>query len=75
MSVTAKMTFHYEGKSYPFEMEFDSPDSVEYMFTSGNYSCDCNRCLFIQRVEADFNGDEDMGCGDTIEMTDFRIEG
>ncbi len=75
MTVIAKMNFVYEGVSYPFEMEFGvGAATVGYMFTLGNYGCDCNRCLFIQETNPEFNNDEDMECGDTIVMTDFTIE-
>jgi hypothetical protein len=68
------MNFVSEGISYPFEMEFETDEAVEYMFTVGNYGCDCNRCLFIQETNPEFNNNEDMECGDTIVMTDFTIE-
>jgi hypothetical protein len=71
MTVIAKMNFHYAGKTYPFEMEFDTPDAVDYMFDGGNYGCDCNRSGFIQEQDPDF---PDLECGETIKMTNFWIE-
>jgi hypothetical protein len=74
MTVVARMNFVFGGISYPFEMDFETDEAVEYLFAEGNYGCDCNRCLFIQRTNPEFNNDEDMECGDAIAMTDFRIE-
>lgn len=31
----------------------DALDSTAFMWLEGNYSCDCNRYLFFQRVERD----------------------
>ena len=42
-------------------------DSIVYMYTKGNYSCDCNRSLFIARA---YQEDEpnNVNCGHTIEL-------
>lgn len=73
----ASMRFHWCGRVYEYETDFGygyEGSSAEYMFREGNYSCDCNRSLFIQNeVDPDFNAGEAMGCGDTIKMTDFRV--
>lgn len=34
-----------------YEDEFDSDDIVDWQFSEGNYSCDCNRELFFCRVK------------------------
>ena len=34
--------------AYDFGYEFEEENAI-YMFEHGNYSCDCNRSLFIQR--------------------------
>lgn len=37
-----------------------------YIWTDGNYSCDCNRSLFIrQQITLDV---PELGCGDTIAL-------
>jgi hypothetical protein len=53
------ITLEYKGKEYTYQDEITSspeqiadnwPDEVlaEYMYEEGNYSCDCNRSLFLQ---------------------------
>jgi hypothetical protein len=39
-------------------------DVTEYMWTEGNYGCDCNRHLFFHRA-AGAEADEDCACGET----------
>lgn len=71
----ACMTFKYNGNEYYYEENFGkeyTEDSARFMFFDGNYSCDCNKSLFIQR-ECDESFPE-MGCGDEIQIADFRIE-
>lgn len=41
----------------------EDPDTADYMWSEGNYACDCNRSLFFARA----NGEEDPAdprCGD-----------
>lgn len=43
----------------------DTFEFFEYIWSEGNYSCDCNRHLFFNRViDPDF--DEDFNCGDEV---------
>ena len=69
----AKMVFVYHGNEYPYEYNFGfgySPEGAEFMFTLGNYSCDCNRSLFIGETNADFH---ELDCGNEIEMINFEV--
>ncbi len=43
---------------------------VHFQYTEGNYGCDCNRAIFINR-EHGTNYPED--CGDSIELIDTQI--
>ena len=54
---------HDFGYGYPVE-------SAEFMFEEGNYSCDCNKSLFLQ--EQGFDIDE-QPCGDEITIETFKI--
>lgn len=71
----AVITCLYKEKEYKFDYNFGKEypdDAAEFMFFEGNNSCDCNKCLFIQRY-----CDEafpDMDCGDEIKIIDFRVE-
>lgn len=49
---------------YPYEWE----DSLEYLWSEGNYGCDCNRALFFARAVGE-EDPEDRECGETA----FRI--
>ena len=41
-------------------------EGIEYMWTEGNYSCDCNRELFIKRQQGEDAPDRE--CGETYEL-------
>jgi hypothetical protein len=69
----AKIVFVYQGKEYPYEYDFGfayPAESAEYMFSEGNYACDCNRSLFLSRINDDF---PELECGDEIEMKSFEV--
>lgn len=74
MKIIATMDFIYDGKTYHITDEFSSDhteEGVEFIFTDGNYACDCNRSVFI-RTQCDPTF-PDMDCGDEIKMENFRI--
>lgn len=57
---------HYDfGYDYPAE-------SAIYMFTHGNYSCDCNRSMFIRNQYGE-TAMPALGCGCEIEMIDYQF--
>lgn len=60
-------TIHYDfGYDYPKECAI-------FQFTENNYSCDCNRSIFI-REEYGEDAIPELNCGDEIELIDYRIE-
>lgn len=62
-----------DGKRYPIEFDFGfcySEAAAEYMFFEGNYSCDCNKSIFIGEQYTEF---EEMDCGDTIQLENFTV--
>ena len=64
----------FGGKFYTLEHDFGfeyPAHSAEYMFEDGNYSCDCNRSLFIGEKHEEF---PEMECGNLIEMVEFHTE-
>ena len=70
----AKMKLKYNGKEYDYQEDFGYAypiESAEYMFKDGNYSCDCNKSLSLNRKY----GDEVpvKGCGDEIELIEFEV--
>lgn len=72
----AVCTFEYKGKEYIVDYDFGyeyEEEMAHFMFEDGNYSCDCNRSMFISRQYGD-DVIEELECGDEIELKDFKIE-
>ena len=69
-------TFIYHGKEFVLheDMGPEYPeDSAIFMFTTGNYGCDCNRSLFI-RNEYGKDAIPELDCGCEIKMVDYHFE-
>lgn len=69
----AKCVFVHEGKQYLFEYDYEEDypfDAANYMFTEGNYSCDCNRSAFVQEKYPEF---PELDCGEKIELVELVI--
>ena len=69
----ARMKLVYNGKEYPYEYDFGfgyPVESAHYMWEDGNYSCDCNKSLFLSRIHEEVS---ELNCGDTIETRDFIV--
>jgi hypothetical protein len=70
----AEVALKHEGKVYRFYYDFGyeyPKESAEFMFSDGNYACDCNRSLFIQRYcEPSF---PEMDCGNKIELLGLKV--
>lgn len=75
MDTIAKIVFTYNNKEYKIEYNFgdDYPtETAEFIFTDGNYSCDCNRSIIINEKYHSFPITEI--CGNNIKMIDFQLE-
>lgn len=69
----AKMRFVYQGKEYALERDFGYAypvDVAHYMFEDGNYSCDCNRSLFLAEKHEGF---PELDCGHEVELAAFQV--
>ena len=70
----ADITLDYKGHIYSYTENFGyeyPADSARYMYEEGNYACDCNRSLFIERhCNDEF---QEMGCGDEIKLVSLKI--
>jgi len=65
-----KIVLRYQNKEYVLFDECKYRDGLEFNWTEGNYSCDCNRSLFIKRqCDPDF---PKMECGETIELVSLE---
>jgi hypothetical protein len=86
---TVTAVLEYEGQRYTVSQDswdeagYDDAEDlrhgVHYMWTEGNWSCDCNRFDFISYAYDDYPGKEDENggfpCGDTVTLVSLRIEG
>ena len=72
----AKMILRYKNKDYELDYDFGygyPAESAMYMFRDGNYSCDCNKSLFLADKYPDDFKDE-FECGDKIQIIKFTIK-
>lgn len=63
-----KLEYLYKGRTYHLEHDFGygySRSGAKYMFTDGNFGCDCNTSKFLQEKYKDF---PKLECGWTIEI-------
>jgi hypothetical protein len=62
-----------DGREFPYEYDFGydfGEDSARFMFFDGNYSCDCNKTIFLSEKHPEI---EEWDCGDKIELRDFKV--
>ena len=55
-----------------FGYEYPEEQAI-FMFEEGNYSCDCNRSLFIQEEYGE-NAIDELDCGEEIKMVNYHLE-
>lgn len=69
-----EVVYEYDGKTYTTKQDhyiWEQEGDWEYIYREGNYSCDCNKALFIQRqCDPDF---PDFTCGDKIKMVSLSL--
>lgn len=73
----AVMVFEFDGKEYPLEYDFGvgySANSAEFMWEEGNYSCDCNRAIFLSEKYPEAFNESERECGDSIDLISFKVE-
>lgn len=49
--------------NYEYEETEDGFSAIDFQWTEGNYSCDCNKSIFLG-----LSTSEDARCGDTLEL-------
>jgi hypothetical protein len=66
MNVISEIEFKYKGKTYKYETEMENItlENAKYMWTEGNFSCDCNKAMFL-------GIDDDMSCGEEIKIEHY----
>lgn len=59
------------------DLEYEDEDElvsvIEFSFTEGNYSCDCNRRLFVLRAKGEDPDVMSSECGDSIKLTKLTL--
>lgn len=69
-------TFEYQGEEFVVHQDFgyEFPDDrAVFQFVENNYSCDCNRSLFI-RQEYGEDSMPELDCGDEIKLIEYHFE-
>ena len=51
--------------------EEDLLGTMRFMYLAGNYSCDCNKSLFLARAHQ--SDQEDLPCGDTMQLRRLTV--
>jgi hypothetical protein len=67
--------FKYKDKEYTLHYDFGkdyNKESAEWMFLEGNYSCDCNRSLFIRREYGE-DAIPELDCGEEIKLLSYQV--
>ena len=67
--------FKYKDKEYTVHYDFGkdyNKESAKWMFLEGNYSCDCNRSLFIRREYGE-DAIPEFDCGKEIKLLSYQI--
>lgn len=55
-----------------WESEEDLLSSITYMYNEGNFSCDCNKRLFLARAMQQDEPDNPQ-CGDTLKIVELTV--
>lgn len=62
------------GEERLYQYDFDWGDSSLFLWTEGNYGCDCNRSLFFRRAVGEKVGcTESVDCGETAFSIPYAI--
>jgi hypothetical protein len=68
--------FNYNNKDFLIHYDFGyeyPKESAEFSFLENNYSCDCNRSLFIRREYGE-DAIPELNCGDEIKLLEYHFE-
>ena len=69
-------TFKYKDKKYVLHYDFGyeyPEEQAKFQFIENNYSCDCNRSIFI-REEYGEDAIPELDCGNEIELLEYHFE-
>lgn len=70
------VTFQYQGEEFNLHRDFgyEFPEDVAvFQFVENNYSCDCNRSIFI-RQEYGEDAIPELNCGEEIKLKNYHFE-
>ena len=69
-------TFKYKDREYVLHYDFGyeyPEEQARFQFLENNYSCDCNRSIFI-REEYGEDAMPELECGNEVELLDYHFE-
>lgn len=73
----AKIIFTFNGKDYNVDYQFTgtgwTEETAELYFTSGNYSCDCNRSSLLYSIYGEEIKQLPWDCGEEIKLKSIKI--
>lgn len=76
MSKVIRITDTLTGETRTFTDEYWTDDDLgDFIWTEGNYACDCNRALFFKRAIGESTDDDETPCGDSRYEIEFEGEG
>lgn len=66
------MVFEYDGQEFLLSQRMSNrhPSGIDYFWTEGDYSCDCNRSRELRCVYPEF---PELECGDEIKLKSIGI--
>lgn len=70
--ITVKIRDNSTGEIVDYFASFEDGEFQDFLWSEGNYACDCNRSLFFARAKG-LDDPEDNQCGDekySIQITD-----
>ncbi len=74
LKTIARMTMVLpDGREFPYKYDFGyayGKDAAKYMFLDGNYSCDCNRTIFLSKEYPEI---KEWNCGYDMELINFSV--
>ena len=70
-SVKASVKLAWRGHQVSVLYSAPSVESVDFMWTDGNYACDCNRSILAREASADW---PELSCGNEIEVVSIDFE-
>lgn len=73
LKTIAFLEFEYENEIYRLKYDFGfafPPNVAYFQWCENNYSCDCNRSIFLRKKYPNF---PELDCGETIKLLSIKV--